>query len=132
MEIVYESMETLIPNAVMRKRLVDGVLRNFMIKPAEGYLLHDNGYDELVYDDDGNETGEVIFGYRSTEGSVGYNYDFAPVQMREETGATVTAYGSRQFFCKPIGEVGEGAGIFGGNTEPETEVMNTETEPETM
>lgn len=119
MAFTYEPMETRIPNAVMRKRLRDGELWQYLIKPAEGYLLHDKNYDQPVYDDYGIETGEIILGYRSTEGSVGYNYDFTPVQMQDETGATVTAYGSRQFFCKPIDEVGEGAGIYGGNTEPE-------------
>ncbi len=118
--ISYETMETLIPNAVMRKRLTDGVVRGYLIRPAEGYLLHDNAYDRFAYDEETYEPiGIESFGYRSTEGSVGYNYDFTPVEMQDETGATVTAYGSRQFFCKPIAEVGEGAEIFGGNTEPD-------------
>ncbi len=124
MAYTYESMESIIPNAVMRKRLSNGVLRSYLIRPAEGYLLHYNSYDVPVLDENDNIVdGEFVLGYRSTEGSVGYNYDFTPVEMQDETGATVTAYGSRQFFCKPISEVGEGAGIFGGNTEPKPEIM---------
>ena len=123
MAYTYEPMETLIPNAIMRKRLRDGVLSSYLIKPAEGYLLHDNNYDAFIYDEETLEPiGVESLGYRSTEGSVGYNYDFTPVEMQDETGNTVTAYGSRQFFCKPIDEVGEGAEIFGGNTEPEHEI----------
>lgn len=98
--ITYESMESIVPNAIMRKGFLDGVFKNYRIKPADGYVLHDSGYDTIVTDDEGNETGEIILGYRASEGSVGYNYDFTPIQMLDEAGNTVTAYGSRQFFCK--------------------------------
>ena len=115
----YEPMEYIIPNATMQKGYSNGTHRVFLIKPNTGYILHDNTYDFLtfvpeldendneVYDENGMLVGTDIntLGYRPTEGSVGYNYDWTPVEMLDEAGNTVTAYGSRQFFCKPIDEV---------------------------
>lgn len=109
MSYTYENIATLVPNAIMRARYRDGVLANYLIRPAEGYVLHDSNYDlpiyEPVYDDNGNwideiDTGRVTLGYRPTEGSVSPNYDWTPVEMEDEAGNTVTAYGDRQFYCK--------------------------------
>lgn len=54
------------------------VLRTYFIYPNEGYVLHDNVYDETVMDEDGNETGEIRLGYIPYPSfvTVGYNYDF--------------------------------------------------------
>lgn len=131
MAYTYETMDTLIPNAVMRKRLLNGALRSYLIKPADGYVMHDQGMDYLNMREEIDEsTGETVYvefpvmGYRSSEASVGSNYDFTPVQMQDENGNVVTAYGTRQFFCKPAPDIGEGAEIFGiPNTEPKPEVM---------
>lgn len=130
MAITYEPMESIVPNATMRKRFTDGEFRQYLIKPDSGYVMHDQGYDlpiyEPVYDEFGNwvdeiDTGRVQLGYRRTEGSVGYNYDWTPSEMLDEAGNTVTAYGSRQFYCKPIDEVPENQ-IF-GITQPQPEIM---------
>ena len=52
------------------------VLMAYRIYPNEGFLLHTTSYDELILDDEGNETGEVKKGY--TEGfiSLHHTYDF--------------------------------------------------------
>jgi len=110
--IVYEPMDSIIPNAVMRRKLVDGVLANYRIKPADGYVMHDNGYDYLeerivIDKTTGKETTEyvTILGYRLTEASVLASYDFSTTQILDEAGNIVMAYGNRQFFCKPITDV---------------------------
>lgn len=135
MAYTYEPMETIVPNAVMRKAYNNGVFRSYWIKPADGYVLHDSSYDgyeyrpvlddfgDPVYDEYGTPVTEevVVLGYRPTEGSVGYNYDWTSFEMLDEAGNTVTAYGSRQFFCKPIDEVPENQ-IF-GVTQPQPEIM---------
>ena len=55
------------------------VLRAYYIAPIEGYVLHDNSYDQPVIDMETFEpTGEIMLGYipYPTFVSVGYNYDF--------------------------------------------------------
>lgn len=136
MAITYESMESFVPNATMRKRLTDGVLGQYLIKPNTGYVMHDSAYDFFDYspvlDEEGNQIFDeydnpmfnetVILGYRTTEGSVGYFYDWTPVEMLDEAGNTVLAYGSRQFYCKPIDEVPADQ-IFGVTTPSQPEIM---------
>lgn len=120
MAFTYESMESIIPNAVMRKRIYNGDLLTYLIKPTDGYALHDTSYDVPVQDPITMEDTGVLLGYRTTEGSVGANYDFTTTEMLDEAGNTVTAYGERQFFCKPITEVPENQ-LY--NTDPETETI---------
>lgn len=128
----YENMETIVPNATMRKGYMDGVHKTYRIKPNEGYVMHDSAYDTFAYtpvlDEFGNPvydefgmpvtTETPVLGYRPTEASVGYNYDWTPVEMLDEAGNTVTAYGRYQFFCKPIDEVPADQ-IFGVTNPPE-------------
>lgn len=54
------------------------VLRAFRIAPIEGYVLHSTSYDEEVYDEEGNPTGEILLGYIPYPAfvQVGYNYNF--------------------------------------------------------
>lgn len=76
MTITYEDVTpTLIPNTTMQKGVVDGVHRNYIIRPVDGYVLHDKGRDWTVEDE---ETGEeiVVRGYTSGQASCGANYDF--------------------------------------------------------
>lgn len=72
-----------IENATVLKVFSDNnVHRNYRITPNSGYVLHDKGYDVPIFDEEGNETGEFIPGYRRSTASVGASYDFA-VNERE-------------------------------------------------
>lgn len=105
--ITYENITpSLIPNTTMQIRLIDGVRKQYIIYPVDGYVLHDNTLDEIEYDP---ETGEPIrtvkLGYYPIGRSCGYNYDFTPVTVTDENGVTHTGYGSREFFARPQSEV---------------------------
>lgn len=120
--ITREEIATLIPNTTMKKVYFDGTLRTFEIKPNDGYVLHDSGYDINIYDEEtGEPTGEILLGYRPSMASCGYNYDFTAVEIQTDDGQTATAYGSRKFFAKLISEVPENQ-IF-GVTESEHEII---------
>ena len=67
---------SLIENTSMKLRTSDGKPTNYTITPNSGYVLHDKGYDEPVFDEEGNETGEFILGYRTSTASVGASYNF--------------------------------------------------------
>lgn len=74
---MYKNIKTKIENAVMQKRTNEnGDVVNYTILPADGYLLHEKNRDEIVFDDEGNETGEVKKGYTSGLITVFPNYDF--------------------------------------------------------
>lgn len=74
---MYKNMKTKIDNAVMQKRTNEnGDVLNYTIAPANGYLLHEKSRDDIVTDEHGNETGEVIKGYTSGLVTVLANYDF--------------------------------------------------------
>lgn len=100
---------TLIANTTMLKRLVDGVEKNYLIEPIDGYVLHDAGMDTyLEYDEEGNPIGDPILGYRTSRASVPITYDFTA--------------NPRQFYAVPETDVPADQ-IFGGVTQPEPEVM---------
>lgn len=52
------------------------VLKSYFIYPNEGYALHDNAYDEDVFDAEGNPTGEKIQKFTTAYTTVWYTYDF--------------------------------------------------------
>jgi hypothetical protein len=124
MPITYEPLNPpIIENTVMRKLLLDGVLRTYRIAPAEGYVLHDKAWDSPVLDDEGNETGEAILGYQVGEASCGFNYDFSTRLVTAIDGSTVTAYGSREFYAIPRNLVPENQ-IYGSTpSNPPAEVV---------
>jgi hypothetical protein len=100
---------SIIANTIMLKRLVDGVEKNYLIEPCDGYVLHDANYDTyLEYDEEYNPIGDPILGYRTTRASVTINYDFTA--------------NPRQFYAVPESEVPADQ-IFGGTTNPKPEVM---------
>lgn len=78
MAYTYEDLiPTLIPNTTMQKRLLNGVLRSYLITANEGYVLHDSEYDIYPeYDEQGNGIGEAVLGYTQMTRTCGYNYDF--------------------------------------------------------
>lgn len=101
----------IIENTTMKASYNDAdVLRTYRIYPNEGYVLHDNQYDQPVYDEEtGEETGEIMLGYIPYPSFVGvaYNYDFTA--------------NPRQLYCVPADTVPEDQ-IF-DNGKPEHEVM---------
>jgi len=74
---MYKDIETLIDNTVMQKRVNEkGKTVNYTILPVKGYLLHEKSRDEAIFDENGNETGEIKLGYTSGIVTVLANYDF--------------------------------------------------------
>ena len=106
MAITYENMTSIIPNATMQKMYINGVHKTYIIAPNDGYVMHDTArdftnYQTVVDEITGEETTIEIpmLGYGG-DSSCGYAYEFTPIEMQDEAGNTVTAYGSRQFYCK--------------------------------
>ena len=109
-----------IENTTMKQFISDitNELVSYRIYPNEGYVLHDNSYDQPVYDEEmGEETGEIMLGYIPYPAfvTVGYNYDFTA--------------NPREIYAVPQDTVPENQ-IF-NNGEPDHEVMDVETETET-
>ena len=131
MAYTYEQIASFIPNTTMRERLLNGEFRTLLVKPDDGYVMHDTAYDIPNVDSETNEpTGEITLGYRPTEASVARNdaslirdedgnvIGMQTIQMLDEAGNMVTAYGTRQFFTKPVGDV-RADQIFGVTNPPE-------------
>jgi hypothetical protein len=128
MPVINENMTTLIPNATMQKKYINGIHKGYNVTPNEGYVLHDTQYDTVRFENQIDEnTGETVqvevpvLGYHTMTVTCSASYAFTPIQMQDEAGNTVTAYGDRKFYCKPIGDVPADQ-IFGVN-EPEHEVQ---------
>ena len=61
----------------MKERINErGETVSYTILPCDGYKLHEKSRDEIVADEYGNETGEIIKGYTSGLVTVLANYDF--------------------------------------------------------
>ena len=74
---MYKDIKTLIENTTMQERYNDnGELINYVISPIDGYMLHEKSRDEIITDENGNETGEIKNGYTSGIVTVLANYDF--------------------------------------------------------
>lgn len=102
----YETITSPIPNAKVEKGFADGVHKIYRITPNDGYELHDTERDytdiqTVVDEETGEETYNEIpmLGY-GTDCTCEAAYAFAPVEMQDEAGNTVTAYGDRKFYCK--------------------------------
>lgn len=78
MAFTYEDVATtLVENTTMRIRLRDGVPYQYLITPNENYVLHDNTYDYIELDADGNPIEDTrVLGYRTSTASCAYAYDF--------------------------------------------------------
>ena len=48
----------------------------YKIYPEKGYKLHEKSRDEIVVDENGNETGEIKLGYTEGVITVSADYDF--------------------------------------------------------
>lgn len=77
--MAYEAVNpSLIENATMQKYINGkGEHTAYTITPIDGYVLHDKGMDDPIYDEEtGEPTGEVTLGFRRSTASCGVNYDF--------------------------------------------------------
>ena len=74
---MYKEITPIIANTVMKERYNEGGVKvNYVISPKEGYLLHEKSRDEAVFDENGNDTGEIKKGFTSGIVTVLANYDF--------------------------------------------------------
>ena len=74
---MYKDIEPIIENTIMQEMInEEGKTVSYRILPAEGYKLHAKSRDEIVVDENGNETGEVIKGYTTGLVTAFANYDF--------------------------------------------------------
>lgn len=74
---MYKDIEAIIANTVMKERYNEnGEKVNYTISSAQGYLLHEKSRDETIFDENGNDTGEIKKGYTSGIVTVLANYDF--------------------------------------------------------
>lgn len=104
----YQDNWDLLPNINVKHWYRDGVLIQYELYPASGYVLHVPNLDEIVYDDDGNPTDEVIPYYTYGGGTELPDYDFAT---------------NPENYHADLYE--EGMIVFGGGTgKPEVEVMS--------
>ena len=87
-----EPVKTLIPNTTMSKRVLNGVDKYYIIKPNEGYVLHDKAADQETRE------GKLVCRYSSGSASCGINYDFTPVAVSDENGGSFIAYGEQRAF----------------------------------
>lgn len=107
-----------IPNATV---VLSSLGTNYRITPNEGYVLHDKSYDFPILDEETREEIGTQLGYRTSMASIHINSDLSERTILDENGNEVTAYTSREFFCKLRTEVPENQ-IFGVD-EPEHEIM---------
>lgn len=74
---MYKRVKTKIEHATFEERTDDdGNIISYRITPNEGYMLHEITLDEVVMDENGNETGEIKKGYTTAYVTCGANYDF--------------------------------------------------------
>ena len=105
MAYTYELMTpSPIENTEVKKRYRDGVHNGYNIKPIAGYVMHDNAMDY-----ENPETGDFILGFRSSQASVGANYDFE--------------VNDRGFYCVPENEMPENSELFGVGGNNNHEIM---------
>ena len=74
---MYKDTEPIIENTVMQERYDEnGKMINYVISPKEGYKLHEKSHDEIVVDENGEETGEIKKGYTNGIVTAFADYDF--------------------------------------------------------
>lgn len=74
---MYKRVKTKIEHATFRARTdAEGNVLSYRISPNEGYKLHENTLDEVILDEEGNETGEIKLGFTKSYVTTGSNYDF--------------------------------------------------------
>lgn len=124
--ITYEAINpSLIESTTMRKKLYDGVHRTTLIAPNEGYALHVKGLDYNAIDEEtGLPSEEITLGYKTTEISMGYNYDFDNVVAGFDGDIPVNKVGREELYTIPLSSVPNPENqIFGGGGNNDHEIM---------
>jgi hypothetical protein len=65
-----------IKNVVIKEVIINHK-KIYKIYPEKGYKLHEKSRDEIVIDENGNETGEINLGYTEGVITASADYDFA-------------------------------------------------------
>lgn len=74
---MYKKIEPLIENILCEAREKDGKVISYLIRPSEGYKLHEITLDEEVVDKETLEpTGKKKLGYTTSYVTAGADYDF--------------------------------------------------------
>lgn len=73
---MYKVIEPLIENTIFEARIEEDKIISYIIRPKEGYKLHEKTLDEPVFDEYGNETNKIKKGYTTAYTTAGINYDF--------------------------------------------------------
>lgn len=97
MEVKYTEVTPIVPNTTMQKMTADGVDKQYVITPIDGYELHNSSRD---WEEENPETGEKTFvrGYTRSYSTVGIDYDFD--NTKEVDGHI--AYGEKEIFAREI------------------------------
>lgn len=96
-----------IPNTTLqaRRNATNDGIKSFQLTPVSGYIMHDKNYDEPVFGENDEETGEIILGFRRTTANFSGSYDFD--------------VNPREFYTLPEDELPGGAAIYGAVNNPE-------------
>ena len=74
---MYKQVESKLENTIFEAREMDGKILSYIIRPCEGYKLHEITLDEPVFDEETMmETGEKKLGFTKAYVTAGANYDF--------------------------------------------------------
>ena len=74
---MYKPTEAKLENTIFETMEKDGKIIAYIIRPAEGYKLHEITLDEPILNEEtGEETGEVKLGFTTAYVTAGGNYDF--------------------------------------------------------
>lgn len=74
---MYKQIEAKLENTIFEAREMDGKITSYVIRPQEGYKLHEITLDEPVFDEETmQETGKKKLGFTTEFVTAGANYDF--------------------------------------------------------
>jgi len=73
---MHKEVRPLIENTIFEARIEEDEIISYIIRPKEGYKLHEKTLDEPVFDEYGRETGEIKRRYTTAYTTTGVNYDF--------------------------------------------------------
>jgi hypothetical protein len=116
-----------VPNTTLQELFLNGVLKGYEIKAANGYLLHDKDLDMPELDENFNETGNIIPWFTGHGTSVRLDYDYTVTTQGEykytdengmEITVPVTMIGAREFYTVPENIVPEDQKLGGGSINP--------------